>query len=256
MVLSKITPSRIIEALALRIQQRRRKSRLKHTAGAGLSIGHINTLELLDIIARDAPALLDQAIIYDIGANVGTWTLLAKSIFPNSQIHAFEPLDVHTTSFALNCRNLDQTHLHGFCLGNTNSSMVLHVSSFSDSSSLLESTPLEFEQFGIKKEREQTVPVKKAADLIDKKIIPIPDIIKLDVQGYELEALSGFNTYLNSVKYIICEVSFKEYYKGQPQFLEIANYLAGFGLKIKAFDHQTPVGSELNQIDILFKRLA
>jgi hypothetical protein len=83
----------------------------------------------------------------------------------------------------------------------------------------------------------------------------VPEIIKLDIQGFELEALKGVGDWLSAVKYIICEVSFKEYYHGQAQFLDIANYLAGFKFQLFALGNNTPVGTELNQIDVLFKRL-
>jgi hypothetical protein len=96
--------------------------------------------------------------------------------------------------------------------------------------------------------------VKRAAELIEQNILPVPDIIKLDVQGFELEVLKGMDKYLSQVSYLIVEVSFKEYYHGQPLFLDIANYVAGFNFNIYAFGHSTPVGQELGQIDVLFKK--
>lgn len=39
------------------------------------------------------------------------------------------------------------------------------------------------------------------------------------------------------------------------QFFDIANYLAGFKFQLFALGNNTPVGTELNQIDVLFKCL-
>lgn len=96
--------------------------------------------------------------------------------------------------------------------------------------------------------------IKRVADMISFKTLPQPDVVKLDIQGFELEALKGFDHWLGSVKFIICEVSFKEYYVEQPLFSDILVYLSSFKFQPFAFGYNTPVGRELNQIDVLFKR--
>ncbi|WP_114936912.1 FkbM family methyltransferase [Mucilaginibacter endophyticus] len=248
-------PKKLIERLALEIARKRRIGKLKNTPGAPLKLGHIDSLELLEIIGKDR-SLTANLVVYDIGSNTGTWTLLAKSILPQAAVHAFEPLSFHISHFNENCKALKDVYLHPFCAGNENGTGTINISSFSDSSSLLSATPLEFEHFHIQKEKEEQVEIKRLADLIDDKSLPEPDIIKLDVQGFELEVLKGLGDWLNSAKYIICEVSFKEYYYGQAQFLDIANYLAGYRFQLFAFGNNTPLGTELNQIDVLFKRLS
>lgn len=246
-------PFKLIERLALGISRKRRLDRLKNTPGATLSLGHIDSLELLELIKQDNELKADP-IIFDIGSNIGTWTMLAKSIFPLAEVHAFEPLNEHVLAFNNNCKALGSIHLHQFCAGNQNSAGAINVSSYSDSSSLLTATPLEFEHFNIKKEKEEQVEIKKLSDLIDDQLLPVPDIIKLDIQGFELEAIKGMGTWLNSTKYIICEVSFKKYYYDQPLFFDIVAYLSGFNFQVTAFGHNTPIGAELNQIDVLFKQ--
>lgn len=72
----------------------RRLRRLRGTVAAPLHDGHIDSLELLDLVRP-----FDPRVIFDIGANIGTRTLLAKAIYPNSEIHAFEPLQQHTAKF-------------------------------------------------------------------------------------------------------------------------------------------------------------
>lgn len=245
-------PGKLIERLALEIKNNRRLAKIKNTSASRLKIGHLDSLELLEIINQDNK-IRDDAVIFDIGSNEGTWTLLAKSILPAATIHAFEPLKKHTDVFEKNCEQLTGVYLHRFCVGSQNMTGVINISSYSDSSSLLMATPLEFQHFNIQKESEEHVEIKKIADLIDNQTLSPPDIIKLDIQGFELEALKGTGAWLGSVKYIICEVSFKEYYFKQPQFLDIANYLAEFDIYIFAFGNNTPIGRELNQIDILFK---
>jgi len=248
------SPGKLVERLAMEIAKRRRLGKLRNTPGADLKPGHIDSLELLEMISHDhsVPA---AAVIFDIGSNTGTWTLLAKSVLPAAVIHAFEPLPDHIQAFKKSCAGLKEIYLHQYCAGNENAAGTLNVSSYSDSSSLLDATPLEYEHFHIRKQKEEQVEIKKLSSLISGKMLPVPDIIKLDIQGFELEALKGTGDALHEVKYIICEVSFKEYYHRQALFLEIANYLNDYGFQLFAFGKNTPLGHELNQIDVLFKRL-
>jgi len=244
-------PLVIMDRMAIEINRHKRKKKLKGTPAAHLGLGYLDSLELLELIKNDN---YEAGVIYDVGANIGSWTLLAKSFFKDAEVHAFEPLAVHTRQFIENTKALNGIHLHSFCLGNEDKMSVINISSFSDSSSLLDATPLEFEQFNIKKVNEESVALKKISTSIDQNILPVPDIIKLDVQGFELEVLKGAGHYLTHVSYLIAEVSFKEYYHNQPLFLDIGNYLSKYNFCIYAFGHSTPVGHELGQIDVLFKK--
>jgi FkbM family methyltransferase len=51
------------------------------------------------------------------------------------------------------------------------------------------------------------------------------DIIWMDLQGAELLALKGLGTYLQNVKYIHTEVSYREMYSGQVMFNELNNFI-------------------------------
>jgi FkbM family methyltransferase len=52
------------------------------------------------------------------------------------------------------------------------------------------------------------------------------DIIWMDLQGAELLALKGLGNYIDDVRYIHTEVSYKEMYSGQVMFNELNNYLS------------------------------
>jgi FkbM family methyltransferase len=246
-------PFDLIERLGIEIGRKRRLKKLQHTPARELEIGHIDSLELLELIKTDLMGG-GAPVIFDIGGNIGTWTLLATAILPNSTVHAFEPLQVHIDGFKKNTAQLRNIYLHEYCVGNTDQEGTINISSFSDSSSLLNATPLEYNEYQIVKINEEKVQIKRLESLIEKSILPVPDIIKLDIQGYELEALKGLGKYLEFVKYIICEVSFQSYYYQQPLFLDVANYLEQFEFNILAFGNGTAVGKTLGQADVLFKR--
>ena len=121
-------PLVIIDRLAIAINRHKRKRRLKGTPAAGLGLGYLDSLELLELIKKDG---FGPKVIFDIGANIGTWTLLARSIFTDAAVNAFEPLGNHIQKFKENVKGLPAVNIHSFCLGNENEETVINVSSFS-----------------------------------------------------------------------------------------------------------------------------
>ena len=59
----------------------------------------------------------------------------------------------------------------------------------------------------------------------------VPNFLNLDIQGAELNALMGANSFLDQVSYIYTEVSFVELYQNAPLANKIDGYLQGFGFK-------------------------
>jgi FkbM family methyltransferase len=242
-------PRLLCERLAIESVRRRRLAALKGTQAAGLALGHIDTLELVELASQAG-----IRVIYDIGANVGTWSLLAKSLIPTGCIHAFEPLAKHQTEFLHNLRRREDVTMHPIALGSDNAVETLHVTDFSDASSLLRPTEASRSQFGVQEVEQRSVQVFRLDDYRRDKQIPRPDLIKLDIQGYELEALKGGPECLASAKAVIAEVSFISYYEGQCLFHGLVTYLAEFGLFIRAFGINTPTGRPVGQTDVLFMR--
>ena len=67
----------------------------------------------------------------------------------------------------------------------------MQVASFSDASSLLQIGAKMADHFDVHKAREEVVTVERLDDYATDQGMPMPDLIKLDVQGYELESLRG-----------------------------------------------------------------
>jgi hypothetical protein len=60
-----------------------------------------------------------------------------------------------------------------------------------------------------------------------------PALLKIDVQGYELEALKGCETMLDRFSHVYVECSFVELYAGQASASEVAEYLHRHGFVLK-----------------------
>ncbi len=108
--------------------------------------------------------------------------------------------------------------------------------------------------FGLKFNRSVTVRVDRLDDYASRNKLPPPDLMKLDVQGFEAEVLLGGAQTLKYTKAVIAEVGFKEFYKGQCRFDEVVSVLSAAGLHVHAFGARTALGQLLNQCDVLFLR--
>ena len=85
--------------------------------------------------------------------------------------------------------------------------------------------------FGIKEK--VIIHCKSANEAINNENVPIPDLIKLDTQGSELDILKGFAaTQLSNLLFIEVEVEFLELYEKQPLFSEVNSWLTERGFEL------------------------
>lgn len=242
-------PRLLCERLAAISAQQRRLKKLRNTPAQNLSLGHIDSLELLEI-ARIAGI----KVIYDIGANAGTWALLAKAIIPDASVEAFEPLPMHHESFKQNCAHLPKVTLHPIALGAANTTMSLRVTDFSDASSFLPLTKTAHQLFGLAEVAQLPTPVRRLDDFILEKHLNAPDLIKLDVQGFEVQVLLGAVSALATAKAVIIEVSFVQLYEDQCSFSAVCSFLEHYSFGLHALSTATPLGKTLVQADALFMK--
>ncbi len=97
--------------------------------------------------------------------------------------------------------------------------------------------------------------MRRLDDVIALEVIASPILLKLDVQGYELQALRGCETLLDAFAWVYCECSFVELYQGQALADEVIAWLRARGFALlgaynMAFDH----AGRAVQADFLFGR--
>lgn len=117
---------------------------------------------------------------------------------------------------------------------NKTAPMFIETANSGQSNSLLE-PHIHTEQFPhIVFAEKREVPVYRLDDYFVKIPVPskTPNLLVMDVQGYELEVLKGAETTLKSVDVIVTEISAAELYKGCVIFADLKNYLyeRGFNL--------------------------
>ena len=96
------------------------------------------------------------------------------------------------------------------------------------SASLYEAAQIQHHYFpGSTHKESELVEVKVLDDVYRDKGLEHPDLIKMDVQGYELNVLRGARNVLANARYLVIELSLRDFYKGQPPLWELWRFLDG-----------------------------
>jgi FkbM family methyltransferase len=164
----------------------------------------------------------ESLVIYDIGAAKGiVSTCLAK--LPNvKSIQAFEPIPDIYKQLLDNVQKYPQVSCHNVALGDAPGEASMYISGKTDSSSLLPMLKLHTEQFpGTQIQQEIKVPVVRLDDYVELHQLVSPDIVKIDVQGYEKNTISGGQKTISQARYCVLEMSFQTLYAGSPLFDDI-----------------------------------
>ncbi len=173
--------------------------------------------DVRQLIQSDAP------VVVDAGAAGGITIKKLLKHFPDATIHAFEPLPQRIAQ--LNERFSDNTsvHIHAKALGREAKEVTFHVAVNRDSSSMLETGGISDVYHGENTAMNETIAVQQVR--LDETIAENIDVLKMDLQGYELEALHGCTGLLSHMKAVVLEVEFIPLYEGQPLFAEIDQFM-------------------------------
>lgn len=151
--------------------------------------------------------------IIDVGANNGDWSRAASQIFdcPIHMIEAQRQLEpqLRATGYPYTIALLGAEYCAAvpFHLAGTGSSVLEEVTHLSTA--------------------QITLPMLRLDDLeLD---LPAPLLVKLDVQGYELEVLAGASETMKRTEVILSEVSLLEYNEGEPLIHEVIGWMAERG---------------------------
>ena len=175
----------------------------------------------------------DFAGVVDIGANRGQFTLLCAGLFPTARIVAFEPLPKPYAVLARVTAHHPRIRAHQVAIGPRAGPAPMHVMSPDDSSSLLAPTARQTAIFrGSRPTGTTTVAVAPLEIFVDANSLPAPALLKIDVQGFELEALKGCASLLERFDAIYVEGSFERLYADQALAHEVLAHLHGHGFRL------------------------
>lgn len=152
---------------------------------------------------------------YDIGACNGSWTRhIQTNVLPDSKFYLFEAnqhylsdLIITGHSFFINVLSNEGREFVDFYPGcDTGDSYYKETTKWYD------------KQNAIK------LPCTTLDKLIEENKLPIPNFLKIDTQGSELDILSAAKSVLGKTELILCEMPIIEYNSGAPNISEYLDF--------------------------------
>ena len=198
----------------------------------------------------------DLKTIIDIGGNKGQFALACRECAPDARIISFEPLKRPALIFMTLFSKDAKVILNEVAIGNKNERSFIHVSAHDDSSSLLPIGPNQIALYPGTQEKELIeINVGTLSSYLKPENIESPAMLKLDIQGFEMEALKGCESIIHKFNYIYCECSFIELYSGQKLAYEVIEWLNQRQFKfVGVFNTSYDSSGQPIQADFLFKQ--
>ena len=168
---------------------------------------------------------VEPKVIYDIGSCVLHWTHEAKTVWPDAKyilFDAFEPAeflyegyDYHIGVLSDSVKTVEWWQNDFWPGGNSYYRETGRTEFFTD-------------------EMKSTRVTKTLDQVVKEHGFPPPDLIKIDVQGCEVDILKGATETLKTVKDIIVELQHTEYNQGAPQVQHSLPFIESLGFKCVA----------------------
>lgn len=166
-----------------------------------------------------ANGLVPDSVI-DVGAYVGSWSRTVRSIFPEVPILMVEANPERREQLSAVCNELGNARVEMTLLGAERRSAVNFYSMQTGSSVLPELTDAPRSVLSLPM---STLDALLPADVRNA-------LVKLDVQGYELEVLKGGASTLAASAVVVMELSLLPYNEGAPLFAEVVAFMRSQGL--------------------------
>jgi FkbM family methyltransferase len=189
--------------------------------------------------------------IVDVGANRGDWTLIAVEVFPRAKILMVEPLIETLPTLQSMAEKNSDLRVAPYAVGKEKGVFVQTIWEDLVGSSFLPQEGSADAESKIRRETQVTT--------LDSLVLEhgfVPEIVKLDIQGWELLALEGAATLFGKTEIFILEVSLYEFSPGTPVLQEVINFMntRGYDTYDVCGYSRRPLDGALGQVDIAFAR--
>lgn len=198
--------------------------------------------------------------ILDIGANVGDVAVAALESYPNSQVICFEPV---LSTFEVLTNRLkpysDRSHLFNCALSDVGGVGEINITSYHGANSI--APQAQFHQdFNphVREVSKEEIHLVRLDDFATKLPSQKIDIMKIDVEGHELNVLKGGANFIsNNVDVIIIEISLmRDQSLNNQAVFEIFSFFNSFGfslLNVMDLHHIENQNMQLVQMDCVFR---
>jgi len=188
-----------------------------------------------------------RPVIVEAGAHIGRDTLRMSALWPQAQIHAFEPVSSLYEQLLARTADLQNVVCYNLALSDHTGTERLYVSSGASTavSSLLE--PYEYlkERPHVQFET-QMVPTTTLDQWADDYGIERVDFLWLDMQGAEKKVLDASPKIVETVGCLVLEASLTERFKGTPLFHVLKPWIEKKGFTVVQRDE--PKHNKVNML--------
>ena len=183
-------------------------------------------------------------VVIDIGANVGLFSLLIQELNPKSRIFAFEPVPETFTILKSNLQDYTNTRMFNTGIGNYKGTASISFNAHdSTTSSITDAGTI-------------SINVLPLDAVIDIKKLDLIDLLKIDVESYELHVLQGATNTLARTRFLLIELTLHDninYTASSLIKLLNSNSFDYQLVTIRAWDHTED--GQLCTVDCLFENV-
>ncbi|MFC7299683.1 FkbM family methyltransferase [Herminiimonas aquatilis] len=176
-------------------------------------------LQLLDLVPQ---------LGVDIGGNVGNYTAELRRRYPSLEIHTFEPSATNVQKLKARFGNDELVKLVPYAVSDAEGTASLFANQ--PGSGLGSLTKRKLEHFNIDFSHQETIQTVRFEDYwkdrLNKRRL---DIVKIDIEGHELNALNGFGTALHQTRIVQfefggCNIDTHTYFQDFWYFFKDQNF--------------------------------
>lgn len=185
----------------------------------------------------------EDSYFYDVGANIGLYSWLCRKLSSNRKILAFEPDPKNFELLQMTKENskIKNINLFNIALSNRMETVSFQQDTLTSATGMISDgqTPWIEKYLG-----QETNSIQVNTDYLDNKTFKRqdPSLIKIDVEGHELEILRGGEKKLSQCKPLLLIESFP------PNLDRVVNFLTKLGYKFWDSDLNKPLSSQTSNI--------
>lgn len=176
-------------------------------------------------------AIRDVQYVVDVGAERGMWSEAVLDLFKPTTLLSIEPSPQSAAELRRRVSKHQRCEVVECAVGAEAGSATLHVMSDPLWNSLLTQSDAANDLYQPVQE-EGTVEVKMSP--LDEVVAHLPriDILKIDVQGYELNVIEGATEALKKTCLLMLETNFVSHYEGDELFCELHQAVTSRGFQL------------------------
>jgi FkbM family methyltransferase len=194
--------------------------------------------------------------IYDIGAHRGAWSEMCQSLFAPGKVYLFEPQSDLLSPAGL-ARRQPHWEIVPVALGAQKESRAFYLTeNISASSCLKPESSSGDPNPGTRSTREVPVTIEPLDQWAGERHVIMPELVKIDVQGFEGEVLAGGRSTIAQAQRVVVEVSLRKLYEAQSKFTAILAQLEAMDFELDDLSdaHRDWPSGVLWQVDLWLRK--